>query len=157
MDVIIILFTQKSTHLIHTFFIIIYESISHICNCTYFSQLVIVIGPEVVYNFIKIQFFNKLPGKDLIMYYTHEMVYIQDVKHYQNGSTWTGSHGRLRFRCSPSKDENDKTNGVQVEIWFSNLCYELSQVAETHVFDLTDDGIREAELWLEEKAKAVDN
>lgn len=86
------------------------------------------------------------------MYYTHEMVYIQDVKHYENGGTWTGSRGKLRFRCSPAKNEDGKTTGVLVEIWFSNLCYELSTIAETRTFELTDEGIRQAELWLEEKA-----
>lgn len=90
------------------------------------------------------------------MYYTHEMVYIQDVKHYENGGTWTGSRGKLRFRCTPVKEE-DKAPGVQVEIWFSNLCYELSEIAETRVFDMTDEGIEQAEHWLEEKADAVNS
>lgn len=91
------------------------------------------------------------------MYHTHEMVYIQDVKHYENGGTWTGSRGKLRFRCSPAKNEDGKTSGVLVEIWFSNLCYELSEIAETRIFDLTDEGIDQAERWLEEKADAVNN
>lgn len=90
------------------------------------------------------------------MYYTHEMVYIQDVKHYKNGGTWTGSSGSLRFRCSPEKNEEGKTPGIVVEIWFSNLCYELSSIAETRIFDMTDEGVRQAELWLEEKAGRVD-
>ena len=55
------------------------------------------------------------------------------------------------------KNEDGKTSGVLVEIWFSNLCYELSEIAETRIFDLTDEGIDQAERWLEEKADAVNN
>ncbi len=88
--------------------------------------------------------------KDQPMYHTHEMVYIQDVKHYENGGSWTGSWKGVRYRCTPAKDDDGKITSVQVEVWLSNLCYELSQIVETRLFPLTDEGIEQAEHWLEE-------
>ena len=109
----------------------------------------IVYMPRKVYNVFHIE-----RRKDKAMYHNHEMVYIQDVLHYQNGATWTGSRGKLRFRCSGVKDESE-TLILQIETWTGQLCYELSEMEEVTTFLLTDEGIEQAEKWLKNKADSL--
>ncbi len=69
---------------------------------------------------------------------------IPKLFYFQAGNIHTGSRKALRYRICPKEDT------LQVEIWDTDLCYELAiqQLKDTAVFSLTEDGFEEMLKWL---------
>lgn len=86
------------------------------------------------------------------MYHTHDKVFIMDLKHYENGGGWLGSWKGLRYKASPIKEEGQEPK-IQVEIWHQDICYELAEIEQTVAFPMTEDGVDQAEHWIQATAE----
>ena len=66
-------------------------------------------------------------------------IYIPVMKAFQNGNSFSGSAGSLRFLLDPLVESNE----IRVRIWYGEYCFELSEIVEDRTFPLSDEG-REA-------------
>lgn len=72
-------------------------------------------------------------------------VYIPVMKAFENGNTFTGSAGALRFRLDPMADEGQ----IRARIWYGEYCFEKSEMADDRRFPLSDEGRMALRDWLE--------
>lgn len=70
---------------------------------------------------------------------------------WENGNTWYGSKGLLRFFIKPVKQEDAGTT-LDIELWRGPLAKEFSDVMETASFPLSEEGLTQVTAWLEERA-----
>lgn len=66
-------------------------------------------------------------------------IYIPVMKAFQNGNSFSGSAGLLRFLLDPLAESNE----IRVRIWYGEYCFELSEIVEDRTFPLSEEG-REA-------------
>lgn len=73
------------------------------------------------------------------------------LSHFENGNPWTASAGRLRCRVVPGEE------GLTAEVWEGPWAYEFSQVEETRVFPLTQEGLDALPAWLDQWEETVNS
>lgn len=78
---------------------------------------------------------------------------------WENGNTFYGSKGPARFFIQPVRHEppEDDPEGqahtdLEIELWKGPLTRQLSQIAATAAFPLSEEGLAQATAWLEERA-----
>ena len=71
-------------------------------------------------------------------------IYIPVRKAFENGNSFTGSRGLLRFLLEPTEDRQ-----IRARIWHGEYCFEKSEVEEERCFPLSDDGRAQLRDWLE--------
>ncbi|MBS7218660.1 MAG: hypothetical protein KH028_04500 [Oscillospiraceae bacterium] len=77
---------------------------------------------------------------------------------WENGNTWYGSKGEARFFIHPSShdvEDGSTHTMLDVELWKGPLCRALSQVLANASFPLTEEGLVQLTVWLEEKAAGL--
>ena len=79
-------------------------------------------------------------------------IYVPVLKAFENGNTFTGSAGPLRFELSPLSE----TNEIRVRIWYGEYCLAKSEIAEEHSFPLSTEGLTALQGYLEALREAVD-
>ena len=68
-----------------------------------------------------------------------------------------GSCGLFRFKITPNvvmatpKEVDFAASSINAEYWHGPLCYEMSQIEETKIFSMSENGRLEMKAWLEEK------
>lgn len=72
-------------------------------------------------------------------------IYIPVQKAFENGNSFTGSAGQLRFLLEPQKEEKL----IRARIWYGEYCFEKSEVAGEQSFPLSDEGRMQLRDWLE--------
>lgn len=76
----------------------------------------------------------------------HE-IFLPTLSSMEYGNLWTGSRNHARWRILPA-------DGVMnTELWYGPLCYELSQVAHTCQFPISQEGIEQLRDWLQEHSE----
>ena len=55
-------------------------------------------------------------------------IYVPVLKAFENGNTFTGSAGPLRFELSPLSE----TNEIRVRIWYGEYCLAKSEIADVY-------------------------
>ena len=83
-------------------------------------------------------------------------IQIPTLLFWENGNTWYGSKGNLRFYIQPGKNEA-KEPTLDVELWMGPLTKALSEIFETASFPLSDEGIAALTEWLEKKAAQINS
>ena len=76
-------------------------------------------------------------------------LYLPVLHYFENGNSFTGSLGALRFLVTPDAEQ------LQTKIWHGLYCLEKSEVAAERVFPLTQEGRSALGAWLEELARAA--
>ena len=72
---------------------------------------------------------------------------------WENGNSWYGSLGSLRFFIKPeAADGGEGGKQLSVQIWKGPLAMELSEITATAAFPLTEEGLTQTAAWLEERA-----
>ena len=69
-------------------------------------------------------------------------LFLPTLSSMQYGNVWTGSLGNTRWRIVPAEGE------MAAELWYGPLCYELSEIAHTAGFPITQEGIEQLRAWL---------
>lgn len=73
-----------------------------------------------------------------------EKIYVPVLHFFENGNSFTGSFGPLRFFLKPEKDT------IQAQIWHGIYCMEKSEIEQTREFPLTVEGREALQAWLED-------
>lgn len=71
-----------------------------------------------------------------------EELFLPVLSHFQNGNSWTGSGGALRYRMTP------REACIFAEIWEGPWCYEYSRVEESREFPMDEQGIADMGAWI---------
>jgi hypothetical protein len=75
---------------------------------------------------------------------------------WENGNTWYGSLGQARFFIQPVKPEEENAPAtLKAEVWKGPLTRQLSEILATASFPLSEEGLSQVVLWLEEQAKPL--
>ena len=88
-------------------------------------------------------------------------IMIPTLLFWENGNTWYGSKGAVRFYICPVKhqppegspDDQAETT-LDVELWLGPLTKALSQIIATASFPLSEEGLVQITKWLEAQAAA---
>lgn len=83
-------------------------------------------------------------------------ILIPTMLFWENGNTWYGSKGLLRFFIKPVKQEDAGTT-LDIELWRGPLAKEFSEIMETASFPLSEEGLTQVTAWLEERAAQVNS
>ena len=83
-------------------------------------------------------------------------ILIPTMLFWENGNTWYGSKGLLRFFIKPVKQEDAGTT-LDIELWCGPLAKEFSEIMETASFPLSEEGLTQVTAWLEERAAQVNS
>ena len=75
-------------------------------------------------------------------------IYVPVLHFFENGNSFTGSSGMLRFFVKPEEEQ------LRVMLWRGELCLEKSEVECEHSFPLSQEGRDSLLRWLEEKRGA---
>ncbi len=75
-------------------------------------------------------------------------IYVPVTHFFENGNSFTGSAGALRFLLTPDEEQ------ITAKIWYGQFCLEKSEVQEQRAFPLSDAGRAELLAWLTEKRPA---
>lgn len=77
---------------------------------------------------------------------------LQKLAYFTEGNTFTGSQTKdpekevlLRYRAEPDPSEG----GLKVWAWTKDLCFERAGEREEKTFPLNQQGLEEAEAWLQ--------
>ena len=71
---------------------------------------------------------------------------------WENGNTWYGSLGPIRFYITPVKGEEEPP-ALSVRVWRGPMAMEFSEITDTASFPLSEDGLGQLARWLERLAK----
>ena len=74
---------------------------------------------------------------------------------WENGNSWYGSLGSARFFIRPETPEGSEEQRLSVRLWRGPLAMDLSEIIATAAFPVTEDGLAQAAVWLEEQAAAL--
>ena len=88
-----------------------------------------------------------------------EPIMIPTLLFWENGNTWYGSKGIARFFIQPvTVEHEDGTTGrmLQAELWRGPLMMSLSEILETELFPITEDGLADLVAWLEMEAHLLE-
>ena len=83
-------------------------------------------------------------------------ILIPTMLFWENGNSWYGSKGLLRFFIKPVKQEDAGTT-LDIELWRGPLAKEFSEIMETASFPLSEEGLTQVTAWLEERAAQVNS
>lgn len=85
-------------------------------------------------------------------------LFIPSLSHWQLGNSWSGSLGRGSYYVTPRKrEEGDEViPELFAEVWTGPICYELSEAERTETFPVTEGGLAELAVWLEEQLTELD-
>ena len=83
-------------------------------------------------------------------------ILIPTMLFWENGNTWYGSKGLLRFFIKPVKQEDAGTT-LDIELWRGPLAKEFSEIMETASFPLSEEGLTQVTAWLEARAAQVNS
>ena len=70
-------------------------------------------------------------------------IFVPVLHHFENGNTFTGSFGLLRFILIPHDDV------ISASVWHGIFCLEKSEIEDTADFPLTAEGREELCVWLD--------
>ena len=84
-----------------------------------------------------------------------EALFIPTLSFWENGNSWYGSKGLARFFIKPEKPEGEETPQLSVQLWRGPLCMDLSEILSTAQFPVSEEGIQQTTIWLEEQAKTL--
>lgn len=73
--------------------------------------------------------------------------YLPNLYTFQNGNAFYGSYRGLRFYIKPEEQEGEKVFSCQV--WYGEFCLAESQVVDTAVFPLDEEGYGHVLTWLD--------
>ena len=79
---------------------------------------------------------------------------------WENGNTWYGSKGDTRFyikTAAVESPEGDSHTELQMEVWKAPLTKSLSEIVATNAIPLTEDGLAQTVVWLEEQAAKINS
>lgn len=71
-------------------------------------------------------------------------LYLPVLSHFENENPWSASSGRLRYLVTPQKDGT-----LLVQTWEGPWAIEFSQIENTEVFPLSEEGQAQLLDWLE--------
>ena len=74
---------------------------------------------------------------------------------WENGNSWYGSLGSLRFFIKPEASDGGEEKQLSVQIWKGPLAMELSEITATAAFPLTEEGLAQTAAWLAERAAEI--
>lgn len=80
-------------------------------------------------------------------------IQIPTLLFWENGNSWYGSRGNMRFFMKPVKQESGGAV-LETELWRGPLTKELSEITARTSFPCSDEGLAQAVAWLEEQAPA---
>lgn len=70
-------------------------------------------------------------------------IYVPVLHYFENGNSFTGSFGPLRFFLKPDAET------ITAQIWHGIFSMEKSEIEQQQEFPLTEDGRAELKEWLE--------
>ncbi len=76
-------------------------------------------------------------------------LFLPTLPHWNYGNNWSGSLGKLRFFMTTEQ------SSVLVEVWDQDVCRELAQIRNSAQFELSQKGLDEIRVWLEEQSGYV--
>ena len=82
-------------------------------------------------------------------------IYIPTLHTFENGNSFTGSCGLLRFRIVPEvvmatpKVVDMAASSIGAEFWHGELCYELSDMEGQQTFPMSEEGRAALKAWIE--------
>lgn len=71
---------------------------------------------------------------------------------WENGNSWYGSLGSLRFFIKPDVPEGAEEKQLTVQVWRGPLAMDLSEITGTAAFPVSEEGLAQTAAWLEERA-----
>lgn len=81
-------------------------------------------------------------------------ILIPTLLFWENGNTFYGSKGLARFFIRPVQPEEGDSH-LDVALWRGPLTKELSEILTTASFPLSEEGLAQLTVWLEERAKEL--
>lgn len=88
-------------------------------------------------------------------------IMIPTLLFWENGNTWYGSKGAVRFFICPIKHQPPEGSPdappdatLNVELWLGPLTKALSPIIDTASFPLSEEGLVQIKDWLEAQAAA---
>ena len=85
---------------------------------------------------------------------TREDLFLPVLHSFENGNTFTGSYGSMRFKATPNvvmltpKEVNLLESSIRAEVWHGPLCYEKSEMEDERTFPMSEEGRAEMHAWL---------
>mgnify|MGYP004733275621 CR=1 FL=1 len=85
-------------------------------------------------------------------------IYIPTLHTFENGNSFTGSCGLLRFRIVPTvvmatpKEVDMAESSITAEYWHGEWCYELSRMEGQQTFPMSEAGRTALKAWIEAQA-----
>ncbi len=70
-------------------------------------------------------------------------IYVPVLHYFENGNSFTGSFGNLRFFLKPDAER------ITASVWHGPYCMEKSEMEQENSFPLTAEGREEMKAWLE--------
>ena len=83
-------------------------------------------------------------------------IQIPTLLFWENGNSWYGSLGRLRFFIRPEQPEGAPEKQLTVQVWRGPLAMEHSQILAAAAFPVTEEGLDRTAAWLEERAAGLE-
>ena len=77
-------------------------------------------------------------------------IFIPVLHSFENGNTFSGSSGALRFYLRPQRPEEGEPS-IKAEIWHGLYCYEKSEIEQVREFPMTEAGREALRAWLTEQ------
>lgn len=74
---------------------------------------------------------------------------------WENGNHWYGSLGNTRFFIQPEAPEGAEKKQLSVQVWKGPLAMDLSEIIAAAAFPVTDEGLAQTAVWLEERAAEI--
>ena len=72
-------------------------------------------------------------------------IFVPTLHSFENKNSFSGSYGMLRFMLTPVEDQ------IEAKIWHGLFCLEKSEVEDTAMFFMTEEGLKELRAYLESK------
>ena len=84
-------------------------------------------------------------------------ILIPTLLFWENGNTFYGSQGQVRFFIQPIRpEEPEQPARLEVELWRGPLTRQLSRIEATASFPLSQEGLDEMTAWLETQAAGME-
>ena len=83
-----------------------------------------------------------------------EKIYLPVLHSFENNNVFTGSCGELRYKITPQimkktpKEVDFEASSMDCEVWYGQLCYEKSEIADRKTFSLSIEAMEEMRKWL---------
>ena len=73
---------------------------------------------------------------------------------WENGNSWYGSLGNTRFFIKPETPEGQGPQ-LSIQLWRGPLEMSLSEILARAAFPVSEEGLAQTAVWLEEMAKKL--